>query len=101
MLNYVTFRITEDDEAQGRDIRWFLRARLGFSRTKIRSLKFDPRGILLDGEPVPNWTRVRAGQELRILLTDSDAREKHILVKKRFLMCAKPILIGSVILNWL
>ena len=82
MLNYVTFQITEDDEAQGRDVRWFLRARLGFSRTKVRSLKFDPRGILLDDEPVPNWTRVRAGQELRILLTDSEAREKHILANE-------------------
>ena len=82
MLNYITIQITEDDEAQGRDIRWFLRARLDFSRMKIRSLKFDPRGILLDGEPVPNWTRVRAGQTLHVLLTDSENREKHILANE-------------------
>ena len=79
MLNYVTISITEEDEALGRDIRWFLRTRLGFSRTKIRSLKFDPRGILLDREPVPNWTKVRSGQVLQVLLTDSEAREKHII----------------------
>ena len=79
MLNYVTIHISEEDEKAGRDIRWFLRARLGLSRTKIRSLKFDPRGILLDGTPVPNWTRVSAGQVLQVLLTDSENREKHIL----------------------
>ncbi len=79
MLNYVTIHISEEDEKAGRDIRWFLRARLGLSRTKIRSLKFDPRGILLDGTPVPNWTRVRMGQVLQVLLTDSENREKHIL----------------------
>ncbi len=79
MLNYVTIHISEEDEKAGRDIRWFLRARLGLSRTKIRSLKFDPRGILLDGTPVPNWKRVRMGQVLQVLLTDSENREKHIL----------------------
>jgi 23S rRNA pseudouridine1911/1915/1917 synthase len=79
VLNYVTIHISEEGEKAGRDIRWFLRARLGLSRTKIRSLKFDPRGILLDGTPVPNWTRVRAGQVLQVLLTDSENREKHIL----------------------
>ena len=79
MLNYVTIHISEEDEKAGRDIRWFLRTRLGLSRTKIRSLKFDPRGLLLDGTPVPNWTRVRTGQLLQVLLTDSENREKHIL----------------------
>ena len=82
MLNYVTITITEEDEASGRDVRWFLRSYLALSRTKIRSLKFDPRGILLDGEPVPNWTCVRAGQVLQVLLTDSENREKHILANE-------------------
>ena len=82
MLNYITITISEEDEAQGRDIRWFLRARLGLSRTKIRSLKYDPRGILLDGEPAAAWMRVRAGQELKVLMTDSENREKHILANE-------------------
>lgn len=74
---YMRLSLGEDDA--GRDILSFLRAELGLSSAKIRSVKFDPEGILLDGKRVTVRERVKAGQCLRILQSDSSNRELRLL----------------------
>ncbi len=58
----------EEDGAQVKDV---LRRRLGFSETRIRSVKFDPEGLILNGTRVTVRTRLRQGDELRVLIGDS------------------------------
>lgn len=63
----------------GRDILSFLRAELRLSAAKIRSVKFDSEGILLDGKRATVRERVKAGQCLWILQSDSANRELRLL----------------------
>ncbi len=74
---YMRLFIGENDA--GRDILSFLRGELGLSAAKIRSVKFDPEGILLDERRVTVRERVKAGQCLRVLQSDSGNRELHLL----------------------
>ena len=77
IMQYLEYHTKEED--QGREVISILRSELGLSTTKIRSVKWDPAGILLDGERVTVRHRVEEGQTLRVLKNDSENRQKRIL----------------------
>ena len=66
-------------EEEGRTVGEILRSVLGMSASRIRSVKFDAAGLLLDGERVRTSAAVRAGQSLQILLTDSENKPDKLL----------------------
>ena len=76
-MQYLEYHIKKEDH--GREVISILRSDLGLSTTKIRSVKWDPAGILLDGERVTVRHRVAEGQTLKILKNDSENRQKRIL----------------------
>ena len=76
-LHYFHYSIHKKDE--GRQIKSVLTRVLGFSTAKVRSAKFDPAGILLDGERAPVTRTVTAGQTLSILLNDSEHKDANLV----------------------
>lgn len=65
----------------GREVKSLLYEELHLSTRKIRGLKKDPKGILLNGNPVVVRQKVRKGQLLQILLEDSFSADRIIPVK--------------------
>ena len=76
-MHYLEYYIKKED--CGREVISILRADLDLSTTKIRSVKWDPAGILLDNEKVTVRHRVKEGQTLKVLMNDSGNRQKRIL----------------------
>ena len=76
-MQYLEYHIKKEDHE--REVLSILRSDLGLSTTKIRSVKWDPAGILLDGERVTVRHKVSEGQTLRVLKNDSENRKKRIL----------------------
>ncbi len=76
-MQYLEYHIKKEDH--GKEVISILRSDLGLSTTKIRSVKWDPAGILLDDERVTVRHRVMEGQTLRVLKNDSENRQKRIL----------------------
>ncbi len=77
IMHYLEYYVKKEDHE--REVISILRSDLGLSTTKIRSVKWDPAGILLDGEKVTVRHRVREGQILKVLMNDSENRQKRIL----------------------
>ncbi|MBQ5951648.1 MAG: RluA family pseudouridine synthase [Lachnospiraceae bacterium] len=66
-------------EEAGREVGSLLRGLLGFSAARIRSVKFDPEGLMVVGERVTVRHKMREGEVLRVLLEDSSLREQKLL----------------------
>lgn len=77
MRRYLEFRITDEDD--GKKILTFLKSGLGFSTLKIRSVKFTDHGITLNEEPATVGSFLHTGDTLKILRTDSEHKERHLL----------------------
>lgn len=67
-----TLEYTVPPEETGRKLEYVLRAHLGLSEHRLRSLKF-ANGILLDGVPAHTGRTVAAGQIVSVLLRDTGA----------------------------
>ena len=77
MKKYLTVTVPPDYD--GRTLLKYLKNELAFSQAKVSSVKFDPDGLLLNGERVTVRAVLREGDALRVLLSDSEKRENHIL----------------------
>lgn len=78
--HYLQLKITGEDA--GRDVRSFLYQEMGLTTKKISSVKFDSKGILLDGKRVTVRTKVLEGQTLAVLLNDTEQKEEHLVPTK-------------------
>ena len=76
MAHYMN--LTVSAEQDGKEVLSLLRSDLKLTTRKIRSVKYDPAGILLDGIRVTVREKVRAGQILSVLLDDSEKKARHI-----------------------
>ncbi len=76
-MSYLSYMITEEDD--GRQVLYILRFRLGLSTGKIRSVKWDEEGILLNEVRVTVRATVHAGQLLKVLMNDSPKKEDRII----------------------
>lgn len=75
-IHYLQYKIKEEEE--GKEVLSILRGELRLSTKKIRSVKWEERGILLDGQRVTVRARVKAGQLLEVMLNDSLEKEERI-----------------------
>lgn len=75
--HYLQYHINAQEA--GREVRSFLYQELKLTTSKIRSVKWDPAGILLDGERVTVRARVKEGQVLSVLLNDSLERADKLI----------------------
>jgi len=64
---------------EGRKLLSVLRSVPGLSHAKIGSLKYDPEGLLLNGERTTVSAFLHAGDRVHILLDDSENRVPHLL----------------------
>ena len=76
-MNYLKYDIGETDH--GKEVLAILRGSLGLSTRKIRSVKWDPAGILLNGQRVTVRHKVCRGQTLSVLKNDSEKKQRKIL----------------------
>ena len=60
----------------------YMKKELHFSQAKISSVKYDPAGILLNGEPCHVRMFLKEGDVLSVRLSDSSNRETHLLPAK-------------------
>lgn len=70
---------TIDDAWDGMTVKAFLKRELRMTARKIHSVKFDPEGLLLNGTRVTVVQELKAGDVLRVLLSDSVNREQHLV----------------------
>lgn len=75
--HYLEYRVTEQDI--GREVLSLLRRRLHLSEKKIRSVKMDSHGIYLNDRRVTVREKVQTGQNLRVLLNDTEWREDCLI----------------------
>lgn len=75
--HYLQLNITGEDA--GRDVRSFLYQEMGLTTKKISSVKFDSKGILLDGKRVTVREKVLEGQTLAVLLNDTGQRDESLV----------------------
>lgn len=75
--HYLQYHINAQEA--DREVRSFLYQELKLTTSKIRSVKWDPEGILLDGERVTVRARVKEGQVLSVLLNDSLERADKLI----------------------
>lgn len=75
-VHYLKLVITKEQE--NREVLSLLIHELGLSTRKIRSVKWDSRGILLDGSRAGVREKVRAGQRLSVLLNDTEQRKEKL-----------------------
>lgn len=76
-IHYLSHTITHDES--GAQVLTLLYQCLRLTTKKIRSVKHDERGILLDGQRVTVRQRVSEGQLLQVMLNDSLEKHDHIL----------------------
>ena len=74
-----SFRLEITAEDAGKKVYTVLRNRLSLSASKIRSVKFEAEGLLLNGEPVTTRKTVSEGDVLQVLRDDSGKRRRRIL----------------------
>ena len=71
--HYLIHNVTQDEE--GEEVLSLLYHVMGLTTKKIRSVKRDSRGILLDHKKVTVRETVDAGQRRAVLLDDSENRQ--------------------------
>ncbi len=76
-MNRLLLTVAEEDG--GQTVLFLLTHRAGLSGRRIRSLKFRPEGLRLNGEKVRTDRRVLAGDRLEILLADADERPEKLI----------------------
>ena len=77
MGSYIRIEIGPEDT--GKKVYTILRNRLGLSASRIRSVKFEPEGLKLNGVAVTTRGMVSEGDVLEVLRTDSGKRKVRIL----------------------
>ena len=75
--NYIRYTAGQSDA--GRTVRDIIRNEFGLSLTKLRSVKYDPQGILLNGQRVTVRAVLREGDVLEVLAADSSMREVRLI----------------------
>ena len=66
--HYLSYRIKKEES--GQEVRSILYGKLKLTTRKIRALKKNSRGLLLNGEPVTVRQTVREGELLQIMMDD-------------------------------
>lgn len=74
--NYLEYRAKESDE--GREVLSVMREEMALTTAKIRSVKFNDIGILLDGVTVNVREKLHPNQLLRVLLDDVEKEQSII-----------------------
>lgn len=75
--NYLETKINEENS--GIKLYTFLRHRLSLSAEKIKSLKFDPDGLFVNGERSETVRILHKGDLVRVCLSDSVNRDRKII----------------------
>ena len=76
-MRLITYTAAPEDE--GRKVKHLLRGRLQLSSTLMKSLKWRPEAILLNGVSVTVAAVVHAGDVLTVNVADADALSPHIV----------------------
>lgn len=78
-IHYLKYTIKKEDS--GQEVRSILYEKMKLTTRKIRDLKRNTQGILLNGEPVTVRKTVREGSILQVILNDSQGGcgQNHIL----------------------
>ena len=71
--------LTVTEEDGGQTVLFLLTRRAGLSGRRIRSLKFRPEGLRLNGEKIRTDRRVQAGDRLEIEWTDAEEKPEKLL----------------------
>lgn len=80
MEHYLEYVLEETDD--GKEVLFLMQKVLGLTTKKVRSVKHEERGILLDGERVTVRTRGKTGQVLKVMLEDSQEKQYKIASTK-------------------
>lgn len=80
MIHYLKYRLGPTDD--GKEVLFLMQKVLGLTTKKVRSVKHEERGILLDEERVTVRARGKAGQVLKVMLEDSQEKQNKIASTK-------------------
>lgn len=80
MTHYLEYRLGPTDN--GKEVLFLMQKILGLTTKKVRSVKHEERGILLDEERVTVRARGKEGQLLKVLLEDSQEKQNKIASTK-------------------
>lgn len=83
MEHYLEYVLEETDD--GKEVLFLMQKILGLTTKKVRSVKHEERGILLDGERVTVRTKGKAGQVLKVMLEDSQEKQNKVAATKMHL----------------
>ena len=76
MAHFLQYRLGPADD--GKEVLFLMQKVLGLTTKKVRSVKHEERGILLDEERVTVRTRGKEGQLLKVMLEDSQEKQSKI-----------------------
>lgn len=80
MAHYIEYQLEEADD--GKEVLFLMQKVLGLTTKKVRSVKHEERGILLDGERVTVRAKGKAGQFLKVMLEDSQEKQNKVASTK-------------------
>lgn len=80
MAHYLEYYVDEKDE--GKEVLFLMQKKLALTTKKVRSVKHEEDGILLDGKRVTVRQRMKKGQILYVKLEDSKEKQNRIAGKK-------------------
>lgn len=80
MIHYLKYHLGPTDD--GKEVLFLMQKVLGLTTKKVRSVKHEERGILLDEERVTVRARGKAGQVLKVMLEDSQEKQNKIASTK-------------------
>ena len=76
MAHFLQYRLGPADD--GKEVLFLMQKVLGLTTKKVRSVKHEERGILLDEERVTVRARGKDGQLLIVMLEDSQEKQSKI-----------------------
>ena len=80
MTHYLEYRLGPTDD--GKEVLFLMQKVLGFTTKKVRSVKHEEWGILLNGKRVTVRARGKEGQLLKVMLEDSQEKQNKIASTK-------------------
>lgn len=80
MAHYIKYRLSEEDN--GKEILFLMQKVLQLTTKKVRSVKHEERGILLEGNRVTVRTKGKTGQVLKVMLEDSQEKQNKVASTK-------------------
>lgn len=83
MEHYLEYVLEEADD--GKEVLFLMQKVLGLTTKKVRSVKHEERGILLDGEHVTVRAKGKTGQVLKVMLEDSQEKQNKVAATKMYL----------------